>query len=157
MQLQSAIRFTIGKARRRTPLAVALLLAAKLAARPCAFSLTGGEDGVYTVQVLELPGTISEGDTLGEPLASGHDALTGVIAAMLERGQEIPEHLEIRDFSGTTQLRMPPSLHARAVALARRDNVSLNRFLTTAVAHYIGYSSAVTASSEREEALASLG
>ncbi len=90
MQLQSAIRFTIGKARRRTPWAVALLLAAKLAARPCTFSLTGGEDGVYTVQVLELPGTISEGDTLGEPLASGRDALTGVIAAMLERGQEIP-------------------------------------------------------------------
>ena len=131
--------------------------AAKLAARPYAFSLTEGDDGVYTVQVLELPGAISEGGTPSEALANGHDALTGVIAAMLERRQDIPEPLEVREFSGTTQLRMPPSLHARAVALARRDNVSLNRFLTTAVAHYIGYSSAATGSTAREEALASLG
>lgn len=131
--------------------------AAKLAAQPYAFSLTEGDDGVYTVQVLELPGAISEGDTPSEALANGRDALTGVIAAMLERGQEIPEPLEVREFSGTTQLRIPPSLHARAVALARRDNVSLNRFLTTAVAHYIGYASVVTASSERGKALASLG
>ena len=131
--------------------------AARLAARPYAFSLTEGDDGVYTVQVLELPGAISEGDTPGEALANGRDALTGVIAAMLERGQEIPEPLETREFSGTTQLRMPPSLHAHAVTLARRDNVSLNRFLTTAVAHYIGYRSAVTAPVEREEAIEFLG
>ena len=131
--------------------------AAALAARPYAFSLTEGGEGVYTVQVLELPGTISEGDTPGEALANGRNALTGVIAAMLERGQEIPEPLEVREFSGTTQLRMPPSLHARAVALARRDNVSLNRFLATAVAHYIGYTTAATAPSEGEEAPVSPG
>ena len=83
---------------------------------------------------------------------NGRDTLTGVIAAVLERGQEIPQPLEVREFSGTTQLRMPPSLHARAVALARRNNVSLNRFLTTAVVHYIGYSSAVRGSTAREEA-----
>ncbi len=131
--------------------------AASLAAQPYAFSLTEGEDGVYTVQVLELPGAISEGDTPSEALANGRDALTGVIAAMLERGQEIPEPLDVRQFSGTTQLRMPPSLHARAVALARRDNVSLNRLLTTAVAHYIGYSTAVLGPKKRDEAVASLG
>ncbi len=131
--------------------------AAALAARPYAFSLTQGDDGVYTVQVTELPGAISEGDTPGEAFANGRDALTGVIAAMLERGQEIPEPLAAREFSGTTQLRMPPSLHARAVALARRDNVSLNRFLTTAVAHYVGFSSALPAPQGREEAVATLG
>ena len=123
-----------------------------LAARPYAFVLTRGEDGVYTVQVLELPGAISEGDTPDEALANGRDALAGVIAAMLDRGQAIPEPFELREFSGTTQLRMPPSLHARAVALARRDNVSLNRFLSAAVAHYIGYSEALVAIREREAA-----
>ena len=58
-----------------------------LAARPYAFTLTRGEDGVYTVHVLELPGAISEGDTPDEALANGRDALAGVIAAMLDRGQ----------------------------------------------------------------------
>jgi antitoxin HicB len=122
----------------------------KLAARPYAFAVTQGDDGVYTVQVLELPGAISEGDTPDEALANGRDALAAVIAVMLERGQEIPEPFESRVFSGTTQLRMPPSLHARAVALARRDNVSLNRFLSAAVAHYIGYNEALVAAGERE-------
>ena len=123
-----------------------------LAARPYAFVVTQGGDGVYTAQVLELPGAISEGDTPDEALANGRDALAGVIAAMLDRGQAIPEPFESREFSGTTQLRMPPSLHARAVALARRDNVSLNRFLSAAVAHYIGYSEALVAVREREAA-----
>ncbi|MCY4455039.1 MAG: toxin-antitoxin system HicB family antitoxin [Chloroflexi bacterium] len=115
----------------------------EFAARPYAFVLTRGQDGVYTAQVLELPGAISEGDTPQEALTNGRDALATVIAAMLDRGQEIPEPFELREFSGTTQLRMPPSLHARAVALARRDNVSLNRFLSAAVAHYIGYNEAL--------------
>ena len=123
-----------------------------LAARPYAFALTGGEDGVYTVQVLELPGAISEGDTPDEALANGRDALAGVIAAMLERGQDVPEPFESREFSGVTQLRMPPSLHARAVALARHDNVSLNRFLSAAVAHYIGYNEALATTGAREAA-----
>ena len=124
--------------------------AEQLAAQPYSFALTRGEDGIYTSQVLELPGAISEGDTPDEAFANGREALAGVIAVMLERGQEIPEPFELREFSGTTQLRMPPSLHARAVALARRDNVSLNRFLSAAVAHYVGYSEALAAPRERE-------
>ena len=112
--------------------------AAELASGPYAFVLTQGSEGVYTVQVLELPGAISEGDTPDEAIANGRDALAGVIGAMLERGQEIPVPFELREFSGTTQLRMPPSLHARAVTLARRDNVSLNRYLSAAVAYYVG-------------------
>ena len=123
-----------------------------LAARPYAFTLTRGEDGVYTVHVLELPGAISEGDTPDEALANGRDALAGLIAAMLDRGQAIPEPFELREFSGTTQLRIPPSLHARAAALAHRDNVSLNRFLSAAVAHYIGYSEAMIATRGGEAA-----
>ena len=126
--------------------------AAELASRPYAFALTEGDDRVYTVQVLELPGAISEGDTPDAALANGRDALTGVIAAMIERGQQIPEPFEVREFSGTTQLRIPPSLHARAAALAHRDNVSLNRFLSAAVAHYIGYSEAMIATRGREAA-----
>ncbi|MCY4392014.1 MAG: toxin-antitoxin system HicB family antitoxin [Chloroflexi bacterium] len=122
--------------------------AAALASRPYAFVMTEGEDGVCTVQALELPGVISEGETPEEAFATARGALAGVLAAMLERGQEVPEPFELREFSGITQLRMPPSLHARAVALASHDNVSLNRFLTTAIAHYVGYGEANNATAE---------
>lgn len=113
--------------------------AAELAARPYTFDLSRGEDGIWTVQVDEFPGAISEGGTPDEAIANGSDALEGVIAVMLERGQSIPEPGETREYSGTLQLRIPPSLHARAAALARRDNVSLNRTLSAAVAYYLGY------------------
>jgi predicted HicB family RNase H-like nuclease len=101
--------------------------------------LTRGDDGVFTVQVRELPGAISEGDTADEALVAGRKALAGVIGVMLDRGQTIPEPDETREYSGTLQLRIPPSLHARATFLARDDGVSLNRFLSAAVATYVGH------------------
>ena len=121
--------------------------AAEIAGRPYTYDLSLGDDGIWTVQVDEFPGAISEGATPDEAIANGRDALTGVVAAMLDRGQAIPEPGVLHEYSGTLQLRIPPSLHARAVALARRDDVSLNRFLSAAVAHYVGYSEATEPSS----------
>ena len=113
--------------------------AAELAARPYTFDLSLGADGIWTVRVDELPGAISEGATPEQAIENGRDALEGVIAVLLERGQAVPEPGETREYSGTLQLRIPPSLHARAAALARRDGVSLNRTLSAAVAYYLGY------------------
>ena len=121
--------------------------AAEIAARPYTYDLSQGEDGIWTVQVDELPGVISEGATPDEAIANGRDALEGVVAAMLDRGQEVPEPGAAPEYSGTLQIRIPPSLHARAAALARRDGVSLNRTLSAAVAYYLGYREADAASS----------
>ncbi len=113
--------------------------AVELAGRPYTSDLSRGDDGIWTVRVDQLPGVISQGSTPDEAITNGQSALEGVLAVMLERGQNIPEPGAIGEYSGTLELRIPPSLHKRAAALARRDGVSLNRTLSAAVAYYMGF------------------
>jgi len=42
------------------------------------------------------------------------------------------------DFSGKVVLRVPKSLHCKASRYAEREDVSLNTFLVTAIAQYVG-------------------
>ena len=109
-----------------------------LAARPYARMLIPDlEDGGYVARVLEFPGCISEGDTPNEAIGNIEEALEAVIESMLLRGDPIPEPLADRDFSGRLNLRIPPSLHARASERAALEGVSLNRLLSDAVAQYV--------------------
>jgi predicted RNase H-like HicB family nuclease len=108
--------------------------ARELATRPYTFTLTQGEDAVWTAQVLELPGVIAEGDTADEAIAEGREALSEMLAYYLDEGRTIPEPFETRAFSGRTELRLNPELHRRVVKLAAEQGVSLNRWLAAAVA-----------------------
>lgn len=113
--------------------------AEELAARPYMFTLVKGEDGVWTSGVLEMPGVISEGDDPGEAVEMAEDALVGTIMSLIELGQEVPEPFRTREFSGRLQLRLNPELHQRATALATEQGVSLNRWLSQAVARGAGF------------------
>jgi predicted RNase H-like HicB family nuclease len=112
--------------------------ARRLAARPYKFTAELGEDGVWTSGVLEVPGVISEGDSPGEAIENAHEALVGIIALHLEEGSPIPEPFETREYSGQMYLRVSPDIHRRAVLLAAERNMSLNRWLATAVARETG-------------------
>jgi predicted HicB family RNase H-like nuclease len=79
-----------------------------------------------------------EGDTPGEAIEAVDDALTSVIEVLIEDGEDVPEPLYAREYSGRTQLRLPPTLHARAVMLAQAEGISLNRWLSDAVARAAG-------------------
>ena len=115
--------------------------AAELAARPYKFTLELGEDEVWTAGVLEIPGAISEGDTPDQAIANVVNALQGVIFTALRDGHPVPEPFATRDFSGQLSLRLPPELHQRATTLAATEGVSLNRWLSAAVAGAAGYGS----------------
>jgi predicted HicB family RNase H-like nuclease len=110
-----------------------------LAARPYTFTLVqDDESGVWTSAVLEFPGAISEGDSTDEAIAGVREALEVLIEIRLEDGIEIPEPFQTREFSGRTHIRMNPELHRRAVMLAMEQGVSLNRWLSQAVARSAG-------------------
>ncbi|MCX6677883.1 MAG: type II toxin-antitoxin system HicB family antitoxin [Methanothrix sp.] len=49
------------------------------------------EDGTYTVIVPSLPGCLTFGRTVEEALAMAKEALEGIIACMIARGEEEPE------------------------------------------------------------------
>ena len=112
--------------------------AAALADRRYTFTVVRGDDQIWTSGVLEMPGVISEGDGPGEAVEMAEDALLGTIISLIELGQEIPEPFRTRDYSGRLQLRLNPELHRRAAMLATEQGVSLNRWLSQAVARGAG-------------------
>jgi antitoxin HicB len=48
------------------------------------------EDNGYLVEFTDLPGCISEGETLDEALSNGREALTGYLSSLFERNIKIP-------------------------------------------------------------------
>jgi predicted RNase H-like HicB family nuclease len=49
------------------------------------------EDGGFTAYVPDLPGCISEGDTLEEATEMIRDAMRGYLDSLRDRGYELPE------------------------------------------------------------------
>lgn len=49
---------------------------------------------VYTVLVPELPGCVTEGDTVEEALANARDAIAGHLEALAVIGEEIPIEID---------------------------------------------------------------
>ena len=90
--------------------------------------LTDDEGGGYLIEFPDLPGCMSDGETIEEAVANGQDAKASWIAAMAEAGRPVPpptvEPLET--YSGKWQLRTPKSLHRKLSERARREGVSLN-------------------------------
>ena len=106
---------------------------AEYVAKPYARILTPAEEGGYVVEVLEVPGVISEGDTADEAMAMIDDALGGIIAVMLEDGETIPEPIGFNEYSGRFNLRVSSDVHREAVMRAQVEGVSLNQWVGQAV------------------------
>lgn len=92
----------------------------------------------WVAEVEELPGCISQGDTPEEAVASVLDAMAGWISVMLEDGKPIPEPRD-PSFSGRVLLRMPVTLHAELARGAEREGVSLNTYMTNALAGAVSW------------------
>ena len=107
-------------------------------ARPYARVLERSPEGGYTAYVVEFPGCFSEGDTAEEAIINVDEALAGIVAVLLEEGDEIPLPLSAREYGGRVLLRLSSGLHRQAVTAAAVEDISLNRLLCDAVAQYLG-------------------
>jgi antitoxin HicB len=92
------------------------------------------EEGGYLAEVLELPGCITEGDTLEEAYQNLEDAMAGWIETSLEDNRPIPEPVGDKEFSGHFPLRMSTELHRAAALRAMQEGVSLNQWIVGAIA-----------------------
>ncbi|WP_298506669.1 type II toxin-antitoxin system HicB family antitoxin [uncultured Sphaerochaeta sp.] len=97
---------------------------------PYTKELVENEDRTFFIKVKELPGCMSEGDTLEEAFLMIRDAMEVWLQAAIEDGIDIPlpESME-KEYSGKVPLRLPKSLHKKVAENARRDGVSLNTYL----------------------------
>jgi antitoxin HicB len=105
--------------------------------RPYGRTVVPESDGTFRAEIIEFPGCIATGDTAPEALANLEDVAESWLEATIARRQYVPEPIENAQFSGKLVLRMPKSLHRKAVHLAAREGVSLNQFIVTSVAEQI--------------------
>jgi antitoxin HicB len=103
--------------------------------------LTVAEGGGYLIEYPDLPGCMSDGETIEEALSSGRDARAAWILAMREAGRPVP--LPAAEpgagYSGKWQLRTPKSLHRSLADRARREGVSLNTLAVALLAEGLGH------------------
>ena len=97
--------------------------------------LSEEDGGGFLVEYPDLPGCISDGGTPREAVQNGRDAVKAYLRSCIKHGDPIPEPFEA---SGQWRQRVPRSLHARLVARARREGVSLNTLVTAMIAEGLG-------------------
>jgi len=102
--------------------------------------LTAEEGSGYLVEFPDLPGCMSDGETLAEALANAADAQGAWIAAMREAGRPIPSPGAdpAEGYSGRWVLRAPRSLHRSLAQRAKREGVSLNMLAVALLAEGLG-------------------
>jgi antitoxin HicB len=96
------------------------------------------DEGRYAAKILEFPGCFSEGGSPEEAYANLEEAASNWIQSAVDQGMTIPPPFATQGYSGTVSLRLPKSMHRRAVEHAQRDGVSLNQFLVSAIAARVG-------------------
>ncbi len=103
--------------------------------------LTKAEGGGYLIEFPDLPGCLSDGETIEEALANGMDAKSAWISAMREAGRPIPSPSSepSQTYSGRWVLRTPKSLHRTLAERAAHEGVSLNTLAVSLLAEAIGH------------------
>ena len=87
------------------------------------------EDEGYIAESPDLPGCSAFGETQEQALAELSDARAAWLRAARAAGNPIPPPSNPSHASGKVLVRMPKSLHARLVATAEMERVSLNHYI----------------------------
>ncbi len=97
---------------------------------PYPMEIVRSKDGGYFAQLPDLPGCISEGETIEEAVRNLEEAKRGWIEACLEDGLEVPSpHEPVGKYSGRFLIRIPKSLHRELATRAQREATSLNQYV----------------------------
>lgn len=85
--------------------------------------------GYFVVMVNELPGIMSDGETIEEAFTSIQEPMRILIQDMLEKGEDVPEPVDKSRFKGTINYRTEPEVHYRLYKEAQRRGVSINKLI----------------------------
>ncbi len=96
--------------------------------------LSNEEGGGYLIEFPDLPGCMSDGETIDEAIENGKDAIQAWLGAAKKTKRIIPEPGELESQSGKWVQRVPKSIHLRLVNRAKDEGVSLNTLVITLLA-----------------------
>jgi len=97
--------------------------------------ITGG----FVATIQDLPGCITQGETLEETHCNMEEAKQLWMESMYEDGNEIPLPNQEEEYSGKFNVRLPKSLHKKLDGLAVHEGVSLNQYLVSTLSHAVGF------------------
>ncbi|MGD9107861.1 MAG: type II toxin-antitoxin system HicB family antitoxin [Gammaproteobacteria bacterium] len=100
-------------------------------------TLSKDEGGGILIEYPDLPGCISDGETIEEAIANGKDAVKCWIKAAKKSGRAIPKPSKKLP-SGKWVQRVPKSLHAKLIEQAKQEGVSLNTLVVSLIAISLG-------------------
>jgi antitoxin HicB len=98
------------------------------------FNVIADADGGYVIVFPDLPGCMTQVESLDELPAMAEEARQLWIETEYEDGHEIPLPSYEDTFSGKFVVRLPRSLHRSLVESAQREGVSLNQYVATLLA-----------------------
>ncbi len=91
-------------------------------------------DGGYVVRFPDLPGCITQIETLDELAGAAEEARSLWIETEIELGRDIPLPSQAEEYSGKFNVRLPRALHRSLAEAARRNGVSLNHYVSDLLA-----------------------
>ena len=101
-------------------------------------TLEAAPEGGYFVQIEDLPGCYSQGETVEEALEMIEESRHLWLESAYEDGLDIPLPKALEQYSGKFFIRAPKSLHRKLDQLAEREGVSLNQFLVSTLSLAVG-------------------
>jgi antitoxin HicB len=96
--------------------------------------LSNEEGAGYLIEFPDLPGCMSDGETINEAITNGQDAIQIWIETAKKMNRPIPSPGELENQSGKWVQRVPKSIHLRLVNRAKEEGVSLNTLVITMLA-----------------------
>lgn len=96
--------------------------------------LTIEEGGGFLISFPELPGCMSDGETVEEATINGRDVFACYVSALIDMGREVPAPNSNADVSGKFLVRVPKTLHAQLANRCKREGVSLNTLVVSYMA-----------------------
>ncbi len=97
--------------------------------------LSKEEGGGYLVEYPDIPGCMSDGETVEEAIANGREALRDCLEVFRESGRKLPKpSIEAAQW----RQRLPRTLYSKLTQHAQNEGVSINSLVTSIIAEAIG-------------------
>src|SRR5580704_11825521 len=98
--------------------------------------LSREEGGGYLVEYPDIPGCMSDGETIEEAIANGREALRDCIEVFRQTGREVPKPSAVEP--AQWRQRLPRTLYMKLTAQAETEGVSINSLVTAIIAEAVG-------------------
>lgn len=98
------------------------------------FRVVADPEGGYVILFPDLPGCVTQVESLGEIPRMAHDVRVLWIETAYEEGLDIPLPSYPEEYSGRFNLRLPRSLHRSLAQGAENDGISLNQYVMSVLA-----------------------